>query len=453
MPPPGHSSLPQRPHQPQHAFHGTQAANAVAAALQNPYSQYYYQSPQYSQAYLNAVGATLSGTTPQGYTLSSTYVAGPSNHPSGPTLRSAQDSQLRPSRPPSTGSWYQPGNERCTYRDCQFTGSKKSVEIHMMDRHLIYPPGWQKRKKQSDWDADPSLKGKPIPIQGTNLILDTPEALDAWIAERRKRWPSAARVEDRKRKIDEAIIRGQLDPDISLDGRKKRRMDDGYRGGRGRGRGRGRSRGAGDNWGRGRGVVPPAAEDNSTARPTPTTVLPPKPQFSDSIHSSKSESDSDDAPEAISSKPPIGLVNAYASSSEETIDPVSNPTESQDGTQPDAAAPQEVPSTREPLAVAALPVKKPFVLQPKRPPHNPFGSRPSLLRRLLLPEIRMTVSNFSQAIHFLVDNDFLETVELRPGEASEKMIEVIGETDAAHNSHDAENAAELTSALRESIDL
>ena len=27
-----------------------------------------------------------------------------------------------------------------------------------MDRHLIYPPGWHTRKRQPDWDADPSLK-------------------------------------------------------------------------------------------------------------------------------------------------------------------------------------------------------------------------------------------------------------------------------------------------------
>jgi hypothetical protein len=39
----------------------------------------------------------------------------------------------------------------------------------------------------------------------------------------------------------------------------------------------------------------------------------------------------------------------------------------------------------------------------------------------------MTVSNLSQAIRFLVDNDFLENVELRAGEANEKWIEVVGE--------------------------
>ena len=39
----------------------------------------------------------------------------------------------------------------------------------------------------------------------------------------------------------------------------------------------------------------------------------------------------------------------------------------------------------------------------------------------------MTVSNLSQAIHFLVENDFLDNVETKPGEAEEKHIEVIGE--------------------------
>ena len=43
----------------------------------------------------------------------------------------------------------------------------------------------------------------------------------------------------------------------------------------------------------------------------------------------------------------------------------------------------------------------------------------------------MTVSNLSQAIHFLVDNDFLDGVELRPGEADEKLIEVLEESPSA----------------------
>lgn len=54
----------------------------------------------------------------------------------------------------------------------------------------------------------------------------------------------------------------------------------------------------------------------------------------------------------------------------------------------------------------------------------------------------MTVSNLSQAIRFLVDNDFLENVELRPGQAQERMIEVISSTDAVR---DAPTSVETSS--------
>lgn len=40
----------------------------------------------------------------------------------------------------------------------------------------------------------------------------------------------------------------------------------------------------------------------------------------------------------------------------------------------------------------------------------------------------MTVSNLSQAIRFLVDNDFLRGVELKPGQASEAKIQVLEST-------------------------
>ena len=54
--------------------------------------------------------------------------------------------------------------------------------------------------------------------------------------------------------------------------------------------------------------------------------------------------------------------------------------------------------------------------------------------QLLLPEIRMTVSNLSQAIHFLVENEFLQDVELNPGDADDKPIEVISES--THDAHE-----------------
>ena len=47
----------------------------------------------------------------------------------------------------------------------------------------------------------------------------------------------------------------------------------------------------------------------------------------------------------------------------------------------------------------------------------------------------MTVSNLSQAIRFLVNNDFLENVELKPGEANEKRIEVVDEQLTHHEAN------------------
>ncbi|KAF7339395.1 Nuclear fragile X mental retardation-interacting protein 1 [Mycena sanguinolenta] len=306
--------------------------------------------------------------TPQGYTYSSTYnPAGPSNAPKPSTF---------------SAPWYQPGNSRCTYKNCTFRGSPQTVETHMMDRHLIFPPGWEKRKKKPEWDADPSLKGKTIPIQGTTVVLDSPEQLEAWIAERKKRWPSAQRVEEKKRKMEEAVARGQLSlEDSGLAGRKRRRIDDGNANsdrGRGRGRGaargaRGRGRGLDSGWrGRGRGGV----AQQQTRPPPPAS------------ESSSSSDDSDD-----------------------------------DG------APEEIESTKiEPPAVVAPPVvqvpNRPRPPQPKQPIRNPFASRPTLLRNF---------SNLSQAIRFLVDNDFLQNVELKPGQANEKLIEVLPEDEGLIN--------------------
>jgi hypothetical protein len=52
----------------------------------------------------------------------------------------------------------------------------------------------------------------------------------------------------------------------------------------------------------------------------------------------------------------------------------------------------------------------------------------------------MTVSNMSQAIRFLVANDFLKGVEMKPGQANERLIEVIGNstTQTRHEAPDSE---------------
>ncbi|KAJ7181746.1 nuclear fragile X mental retardation-interacting protein 1-domain-containing protein [Mycena crocata] len=339
---------------------------------QPPWPQQSYYSSHYAQAYMQQAMPSTS----QGYTLSTKSPVVPQNAPA--------------SAP--NGSWYQTGTSRCTYKDCTFRGSAQTVETHMMDRHLIYPPGWEKRKKKPEWDADPSLKGKPIPIQGTTIMLDSPEEVEAWVAERKRRWPSAPRVEEKKRKMEEAVARGQLSlEDSGLAGRKRRRTDDGSTD-RGRGRGSGRARG-----GRGRGAETTRGVDGgwrgrgrggaSLARPPPRS----------SSSSSDGSDDDDGAPEIVSTK----------------------------------SQPVNLPVAPPPLHPLAAPARRPHPPQPKQPLRNPFASRPTLLRNLLLPEIRITVSNLSQAIRFLVDNDFLQNVELRPGQANEKLIEVLQEEDMA----------------------
>lgn len=165
------ASLPSRPGASQNNIipSSQAAAFVLRSALTNPYSQTY--SSHYAQAYMHQYNG-MPFTNAQGYTMSSTYDPNAyvnNNQNQYFTQSSAGPSFSRPQNQSSGGikiqnfnqansAWYQAGHERCTYRGCRFTGSAKCVEIHMMDRHLIYPPGWDPRKKK-DWDADPSLKG------------------------------------------------------------------------------------------------------------------------------------------------------------------------------------------------------------------------------------------------------------------------------------------------------
>ncbi|KAF8591888.1 hypothetical protein K439DRAFT_1626401 [Ramaria rubella] len=431
---------------------GAIAAQALTTSLANPYGQTSYTNANY-HSYFTQMQRPM--TTAQGYTLSSTYVpnvGGASSIPQsqpwprsqrGRTPNASTLPAPRVSRPFSEQYFSVPGDTRCSHDGCSFTGSKKNVEVHMMDRHLVFPPGWKKRN--NDWDADPSLKGKPVPIPGTGLTLNTPEAVDAWIAERKKRWPSKEHVEDKKRKAQEAVDRGEID--LTLKGRKRQKMDDGSHGlvnrgrgwrqerGRGRGGGRGRGRGRDDaNYGRpdsgwrGRG----RDRDEGSAlrsRINPTSgetsgqgiaLLKGTISSSDnSSASSTSDSDVDPVKDAVSSKVhdpdfPSDLTTEESSQQNKQINKGDDPSVA---SALDLSDPERRPIWK----------RKPAA-QPKALPQNPFATRPSLLRNLLLPEIRHTVSNLSQAIHFLVENDFLKNVELKPGDADSPRIKVLKST-------------------------
>jgi len=267
-----------------------------------------------------------------------------------------------------------------------------------MDRHLIYPPGWEKRKKKADWDADPSLKGKSIPIQGTNIIMDSPEVLDAWIAERKKRFPTSSRIEDKKRKLEDAIARGQLNvTSATLHSNKRQKY------GHNRGlhpkiqsrTGKNDARTTDAGWG-GRIRVAPTSPSRAIAT-------------NEASHSNPStEDDTDHEPEVLSSK--------IQHASEIFVVQENNEDAETKALAPSQSVVKNITVGRHRISA----------LQPKNPPRNPFASRPTLLRNLLLPEICITVSNLSQAIRFLVDNDFFQDVELSPGQAlGQKTIEIV----------------------------
>jgi hypothetical protein len=229
---------------------------------------------------------------------------------------------------------------------------------------------------------------KHIPIQGTNINLDTPEALEAWVAERKKRWPSAQRVEEKKRKIQEAVARGQIDvDDPSFTGRKRRRTDDteSQRGraysGRARGRGRGavHIRSSESDW-RARGgsgpdfgcaqFRPPAITAQQTEPPSSAA----RASLMGPDHGSNTGDDSSDnePPEVITSKLP--LIPTSHSLPQRSPSVITN-----DQPPPDEYA-GDFKTMRLEKSITA--VKKHRPPQPKQPPHNPFGNRRSLLRNV-----------------------------------------------------------------------
>ena len=176
-------------------------------------------------------------------------------------------------------------------------------------------------------------------------------------------------MEEKKRKLDEAISRGQISvDDPALLRGKRRRLNGGHspsqRGGRGegvRGRGRGRGRGTDGGW-RGRGRGGSSSQPRNDGPNATWQVVSSDPNTS-------SDSDDNAPPEMITSKPPPGLVDHESSSDHE----------------PEDVAPKfenTIPVEPGPSQVPLQSAKKPRPPRPKKAPHNHFASRPTLLRNV-----------------------------------------------------------------------
>lgn len=274
---------------------------------------------------------------------------------------------------------------------CAFTASSDlELMLHRADRHLIYPPGGLDELRRRDpmrvaeererlarqrKGVARAADGPPdSTILGLNIKLDTPELIEEWIRQRRKRFPTSAVIQEKAAKQREReqkrLARQQttLTPVVPL------------------------------------GVSKDTASSDSESEPDTQPILSQEDQHdptssssssSSSPSESSSDSDMDEERDAISSK----------------IEPPLRPEDlscEQDSAQPSEPH-RKRPSTTEDKSVRRV--------VPRRAPPNPFEA-PDLLRQLLEREILQHVDALAQFLQFLLDNDMLMHVERNVGDAA-----------------------------------
>ena len=112
------------------------------------------------------------------------------------------------------------------------------------------PSGAEREETPDDANEEAEFAKKfsgtlKVEYKGKVISLATPEDLKAWIEERKKRWPTKARVEERKRQLVEAR-KAQLAERESKRGGRGGRGGRGERGARGKKKNRGRMRVGGE---------------------------------------------------------------------------------------------------------------------------------------------------------------------------------------------------------------
>lgn len=120
-----------------------------------------YQSAAYAQAYASqyspyhGFGIPQAAPTGLGYTIQSSLSNPYGQNSAGPSHSNGGSNLAHRSRPPPglNGAGTQ-GPISCGQPGCLFRGTHEDIKIHKMDRHLIFPPGWKKRKRKEEEDVD-----------------------------------------------------------------------------------------------------------------------------------------------------------------------------------------------------------------------------------------------------------------------------------------------------------
>lgn len=151
------------------------------------------QAPQQPNLAWNPLAASLPGAS---YTNSNYYASLQSAYSGrGPSISSQQQRgapilnmqissayprpYLNPQPPPPSRPIRQgPGGPcRCAHPGCPWSGpTPKALEIHKMDRHLIFPPGWKPRKGPPDGEGGYALlppSSFPIDLSSLGLMYQS----------------------------------------------------------------------------------------------------------------------------------------------------------------------------------------------------------------------------------------------------------------------------------------
>ncbi|WFD20647.1 hypothetical protein MCAP1_002896 [Malassezia caprae] len=317
----------------------------------------------------------------------------PAAAPRPPPSAAARPSGARPApmaapgpirRPPPrhSGPLYHCGLDTTLFSQpsrCSFMAtSELELMLHRADRHLVYPPGGidelrrrdpmrvaeerERLARQRKGGTRAADGPSDSTILGLNIKLDTPELIEEWIKQRKKRFPTAALIEQKQ-------ARSRL--------REQPRQ--------------------------GSSARAPSQAASSTA-PSATQSSP-----SHSVSSSDSDSSTDSSSDSSESD--------ADSSSDSDMDPVRDAVSSKlDPDSPHGARPTPalLPAKRAPADGAARPKRRTV---PRRAAPNPFEV-PDLLRQLLEREILQHVDALAQWLDFVLDNDFLSCVERHQGEAA-----------------------------------
>jgi hypothetical protein len=275
------------------------------------------------------------------------------------------------------------------------TDKPLALHLHRADRHLVFPPGGkdelsridplleeerkeaQRRARRNRGDEDAEQRANSL-IVGLNINLDTPELVQKWLAERRKRWPTRSVVEQKERlswdRPERPVRSAKPDAHTQIEKKVERGLQsqDGT-------------------------SSSDSTNESDDDEGQPDRIADPEDQSSDS--------DVDEERDAISSKIPpkkgdVADVKRYCRFF-------------QRGSCRNGANCSHL-HEQDPHTHSNSSQKK--RKRPHAPSPNPFQP-PHLLRALLHNEIANHVNYVAQIIRFLVRNDFLFDFELMEGQA------------------------------------